>query len=49
MYATSRVNDLIAALLERFGAEGDMQSYWEGPRETALYFYGSSAVYRAGW
>ena len=43
-YATGDVNDLIAALLERLGAEGDMQSYWEGPRETALYLYGPSAV-----
>lgn len=44
VYASSDVNDLIAALLERLGAEGDMQSYWEGPRETALYLYGPSAA-----
>jgi hypothetical protein len=44
VYASSDVNDLIAALLERLGADGDMQSYWEGPRETALYLYGASAA-----
>ena len=43
VYTGNDVNDLIAALLERLGAEGDMQSYWEGPRETALYLYGPSA------
>ncbi len=44
VYAAGDPNDLIAALLERLGAKGDMQSYWEGPRETALYLYGSSAT-----
>jgi hypothetical protein len=44
VYASSDINDLIAALLERLGAEGDMQSWWQGPRETALYLYGPSAV-----
>jgi hypothetical protein len=44
VYASGDVNDLIAALLERLGAEGDMQSWWQGPRETALYLYGPSAV-----
>jgi hypothetical protein len=44
VYASSDVNDLIAALLERLGTDGDMQSYWEGPRETALYLYGASAA-----
>jgi hypothetical protein len=44
VYATSDVSDLIAALLGHLGAEGDMQSWWQGPRETALYLYGPSAV-----
>ena len=44
VYAGSDVNDLIAALRECLGAEGEMQSYWEGPRETALYLYGPSAA-----
>jgi hypothetical protein len=43
VYANSDINELIAALLERLGADGDMQSYWEGPQETALYLYGPSA------
>jgi hypothetical protein len=42
VYATSDVNDLITQLNERLGAVGRMYS-WQGPRETALYFYGSSA------
>jgi hypothetical protein len=37
VYVGGDVNELIAALLECLGAEGDMQSWWEGPRETALY------------
>jgi len=43
VYADGDVNELIAALLDTIGAEGRMQSYWEGPRETALYLYGPSA------
>lgn len=43
VYAESDVNDLIAALAERLGEAGSMHSYWQGPRETALYFYGPSA------
>ncbi len=46
-YATGDINDLIAALLERLGADGHMQSWWQGPRETALYLYGPSATYIA--
>jgi hypothetical protein len=34
----------MAALLVRLGTEGDMQSYWEGLRETAPYLDGSSAA-----
>ena len=44
VYAAGNVSELIAALPECLGAEGDMQSYWEGPRETALYLYGPSAA-----
>lgn len=44
VYATSDVNDLVAALLSSLGGEGQMQSYWQGPRETALYLYGPSAA-----
>ncbi|WP_432989427.1 hypothetical protein [Dactylosporangium sp. CA-233914] len=44
VYATSDINDLVAALLDSLGAEGSMQSYWQGPRETALYLYGPSAT-----
>jgi hypothetical protein len=44
VYASSEINDLIAALSGRLGTEGDTQSRWKGPRETALYLYGPSAA-----
>jgi hypothetical protein len=44
VYASSDIDDLIAALAGSLGAEGDMQSWWHGPRETALYLYGPSAA-----
>jgi len=44
VYADSDGNAVIAALNERLGPEGSVQSYWEGPRETALYLYGPSAA-----
>ena len=44
VYATSDVNELIAGMHGSLGDEGRMQSYWQGPRETALYLYGSSAA-----
>ncbi|MEV4510320.1 hypothetical protein AB0K00_15300 [Dactylosporangium sp. NPDC049525] len=43
VYERNDVNDLIAALLDALGTEGELQSYWEGPQETALYLYGPSA------
>lgn len=43
VYATSDINELVAQLSEALGADGDMQSYWQGPKETALYLYGVSA------
>jgi len=44
VYAGNDVNDLVTQLEERLGQEGTMQSYWEGPRETAVYLYGPSAA-----
>lgn len=41
-YANSDVNQVINELHEHLGEVGVMQAYWEGPRETALYFYGPS-------
>ena len=43
VYIDNDVNELIGTLVERLGADGAMHSYWEGPRETALYLYGPSA------
>jgi hypothetical protein len=39
-YATQDVNELIERLDEAIGYTGQMMSHWEGPTETALYFYG---------
>lgn len=39
-YATEDVNELIERLGESLGDVGTMMSHWEGPTETALYFYG---------
>jgi hypothetical protein len=44
VYATNDVNDLIQQLHQRLGDQGSMQSWWQGPRETALYLYGPSAA-----
>jgi hypothetical protein len=44
VYANNDVNDLIQQLLRRLGDQGSMQSWWQGPRETALYLYGPSAA-----
>src|ERR1019366_5733371 len=44
VYASSDIDELIAALSGALGNEGDMQSWWKGPRETALYLYGPSAA-----
>jgi hypothetical protein len=42
VYATSDVNAVIERLEEILGEDGEMHGYWEGSRETALYFYGAS-------
>ncbi|MBO4206517.1 hypothetical protein [Micromonospora echinofusca] len=43
VYADNDINELIGQLTARLGESGELHSYWEGPRETALYFYGPSA------
>lgn len=43
VYAASDVNVVIAELQKRLKGHGEMQSYWEGPKETALYLYGKQA------
>ena len=42
VYASSDVNVVLERLEELLGDDGSMHGYWEGPRETALYFYGPS-------
>jgi hypothetical protein len=44
VYQTSDVNELIERLSNSLSDAGQMFSYWEGPTETALYFYGPSAA-----
>jgi hypothetical protein len=43
VYANSDVNVVIEELNKDLGDAGEFQSYWEGPTETALYFYGADA------
>lgn len=42
VYANSDVNVVLERLEALLDEEGSLHSYWEGPRETALYFYGAS-------
>lgn len=42
VYANSDVNEIISSCDERMKGVGGFRGYWEGSRETALYFYGSS-------
>lgn len=44
VYANSNGRAVIDALDAHLGPDGRVQSYWEGPRETALYLYGPSAA-----
>jgi hypothetical protein len=44
VYANSDGIAVVAALDEWLGGEGSVHSYWDGPRETALYLYGPSAA-----
>ncbi|PYD67179.1 hypothetical protein CDI09_04395 [Komagataeibacter nataicola] len=41
-YARSDINKTISGLRAALGQTEALQGYWEGSRETALYFYGSS-------
>ncbi len=42
VYQTSDVNEIIANLNKLLDGVGAFRGYYEGPRETALYFYGTS-------
>lgn len=42
VYANSDVNEILAKLDKLLEGECKVQGYWEGSRETALYYYGSS-------
>lgn len=42
VYGSSDVNQVIERLEDLLGEAGELHGWWEGPRETALYFYGSS-------
>jgi hypothetical protein len=43
VYAAHDVNEFIDELHERVGEHGVLQAFWEGPTETALYWYGPDA------
>lgn len=42
IYEECDINQVITDINIRIENVGSFYSYWEGPRETALYFYGSS-------
>lgn len=43
VYETTNVDELLFRLLAAIGDPAAFRSSWKGPRETALYFYGSNA------
>lgn len=44
VYKTCDVNVVIAEIEKRIAPKGSMRAFWQGPKETALYFYGESAA-----
>lgn len=42
VYASCDVNYVVEQMNNLMGTDGTMYSYWQGSRETALYFYGTS-------
>ena len=44
VYAESDINHVWAEIQRLIDGVGTIQSYWEGPTETALYLYGASAA-----
>lgn len=42
VYQDCDAGELVEQLQEKLGTKGAFQSYWEGERETALFFYGPS-------
>jgi hypothetical protein len=44
VYQSSDINVVIERLNKLLESEGAMRGYWQGPTETALYFYGNSAT-----
>jgi hypothetical protein len=43
VYASSDINVVIEEFNKRLHGHGQMQGYWHGPTETALYIYGDDA------
>lgn len=43
VYAASGLQEVVTTLQEALGRVGQLWSYWQGPTETALYFYGPDA------
>ncbi len=42
VYKECDINDIIKTIKKLLGKAGSLLGYWQGPKETALYFYGSS-------
>jgi hypothetical protein len=42
VYRSHDINYVIERIKELLGESGSLYSYWEGPKDTALYFYGPS-------
>lgn len=40
VYAASGLQEVVTTLQEALGRVGQLWSYWQGPAETGLYFYG---------
>lgn len=43
VYENNDINEVIGVLTSELGQDAELQSWWEGPENTALYFYGEDA------
>jgi hypothetical protein len=48
VYKNCDINQVYDRINQLLGARGAIRGHWQGPRETALYLYGSSAVEMRG-
>lgn len=43
VYEATDINDMIEAMVESIGENGELRSWWEGPVNTVLFFFGLDA------